>query len=152
MKGYFTQNVEHALGSNTSPITLTNAYTADGSNDVIISTGRMEELTLYVFYTMGAEETGNSIQVKLSTSYSRENDKNSQYWTPLTDAADVSTGSSALTGFEYSFTAAASAGTYDAFRLRFENLNDPAVWVQLKETGIAANGGSAYIVAIVGGH
>lgn len=151
MKGYFVQNIEEVIGSRATPATLTTSYTTDGTNDGIIATGRMEELTLYVYYTQGEGETGNTLEVKVSTSDKASNSKTSAYWVPLTDAAAVSSSVSAVTDFDYQFTAAAAAGTYEAFRIRL-TLNDPAVWVQVKESAVETNAGSVYVIAVVGGH
>jgi hypothetical protein len=150
MEGYFVQNTQDLIGTQASQVTLTGSYTTDGTNDSILSVGRMEELNLYVFYTMGTAETGNSIEVKVSFSDDPTNSKTAEYWAQSTGES-ISSGTNTVTNYEYSFAATAAAGTHEGFRLSIP-INDRAVWVQLKETGIAANGGSAYVVATVGGH
>jgi hypothetical protein len=139
----YTQNTINLIGSAASPVTLTGSYIA--GNSAILNLKKGDRVTLYVYYTMGTAESGNSIQAKL------EYMVNNTDTVLVQESAETITSSTVThTELEHSYTTTAAAGTYKAFPMRFE-ANDPYVKVSLKETGIAANGGSAYVIAIVNG-
>lgn len=94
---------------------------------------------------MGAAETSNSIQIKVQASPT-EIALDSVLWGRLTTTA-ASSGTVTHTNREDTFSAVSSAGTYDVFPIEITDLNTSYIKVSVKETGIAANGGSCYVVA-----
>lgn len=146
MANYTAQSSVNVLGSATTPVTLTGTYT---DNDVVVPIGYADQVTLYIGYTMGAAESGNSIQVKIDFA-DRNLDVSSTEWARSSSEAD-SSGTITLTLQERTFSAVAAAGTYDVFRIKLTDVNDKYMRVSVKETGIAANGGSCYVRATIGG-
>lgn len=143
----YIQNEIALLGTSAAPITLTNAYSdAEPANSAKASITLKNDVTLLVHYTMGAAETGNSIQVKVETADSYLA-IDSALWARRTREA-VSSGAVTLSAEEFTFTATKAAGTYDVFEIRLPELNANYIKVSVKETGIATNGGSCYIKAI----
>ena len=143
----FIQNAVTVLGSSASPVTLTGSYSDDNSG--LFKAAKGQKISLFVYYTMGAAESSNSIQVKVQTSPDRLA-IDSALWGRRTREA-VAAGTATLSVEEYTFTATQSAGTYDVIEIPLPNINTPYFKVSAKETGIASNGGSCYIKAVVSG-
>jgi len=137
-----------------SPIALADADTLTGSyatdNAVcIIDTKDINELTLFIFYTMGADETSNSIQIKIDTAQS-DLAVDSVLWARETAIVTVN-GTSTHTQVEHSFAATQAAATYDVFPIHLVDINAYRIRVSAKETGIAVNGGTFYLLAVTKG-
>lgn len=137
------QEHKDVVGSRTSPKLIAGSYTTNGFADNVIEIAVRQQVTLYVFYTMGATETGNSIQVRLSFSQSATNPKTSQYWARFT-AEEVTPTTITSTLPEFSFDSTTAAGTYQGFVINVP-ANHGAMWVQCKETGAASNVGSFFV-------
>jgi len=124
-----------------TPVTLTGSYAAARSAVIPIAMG--EQAILNIAYTMGAAETGNSLNFKIEFSTNG-----------VTYHQDISqttaSGAATLYKLEYTFAATGAAGTYDYIRFPLPIAEGYAkIWV--KETGIAANGGLCYVTATVSG-
>jgi hypothetical protein len=115
--------------------TLTTAYSGNAKE---FSTYGMEKMVLYVNYTTGAAETNNSIEIKVEFT-----PDNAAFYQE-TNAAD-SGGTTTLTQKEYTFVGASAATSYK-FSVPIE-LADNVVKVSIKETGVAANAGTATVLA-----
>ncbi len=127
-------------GTAASPTALTSSY-ADTA--AVFSVNKQNEMMLYVYYTMGAAETANSIQVRLSFSASSLA-ADSALW--AVETAEALSGSTiTLTRVERSFAAVSAAATYDVFCIPV-HLCDGYMRVDVKETGVSSNAGSCYIV------
>ena len=145
---YSSQGSVDLLGSAASVKTLTGSYTTDGTNDASLAVGGMSQVVLYIGYTMGTAETGNSLQLKIAFSPDSDTSASSRWFREVTSA--ISSGTVTLSLGEYTFTATGAAGTYDYIRLTVP-VCDAIMRVSVKETGIATNGGKVFIKALAGG-
>uniref|UniRef100_A0A6M3IWG5 Uncharacterized protein n=1 Tax=viral metagenome TaxID=1070528 RepID=A0A6M3IWG5_9ZZZZ len=114
--------------------------TASYVEGTVIECGNVNQVSLFVAYTMGAGETSNSIEIKTEfkpfggDSYYRE------------ASSDTVRGTVTLAPIEYSFAAVSAAGTYDNFVIEVP-ANCERLKVSAKETGKATNFGTCSILA-----
>jgi hypothetical protein len=142
MADYNVQNFDIGLiGSAASPVTLESAYGAARSG--VLHIGGAENVLLLVSYTTGAAETNNVISLKYELS------SDGTTYAQMTDIPFVS-GAGTVSYREDSFTGAA-AGTQYLFTVPLTNVCAKSLKVWAKETGVGANKGTCYIVAITGG-
>lgn len=140
------------IGSSGSPVTLTNAYTGTGQRSAWIDIRNADQAAIDVWYTMGATETSNSIQVLIE--FANPVSNSVDYSSLSTNAttgdnvrnASISTtsGTTTLTQQEYTFSAVSAAATYDSFQIQIP-LMSKFMRIGVKETGIATNGGGARV-------
>lgn len=99
------------------------------------------KLTLDGAYTMGASETGNTIEAIVESSTDRVN------WTALSND-NTSGATSTLTNREFQFTGV--DGDTDQFQI-FLDIAYKYVRVSFKETGVASNKGNVFVEATLVG-
>ena len=117
--------------------TLTAAYTGTGALiSRTIPTKNIFTIALDIFYTMGATETGNSIELAVDTSIDGTN------WTRIANDSS-SAGTSTLTRREFTFVGADAA--LSTIHLPINNITANYVRVSAKETGKATNFGTLAI-------
>lgn len=145
---YTVQTTNDLLGSAASVKTLTGSYTTDRTNDAYLPVGGMSEVVLYIGYTMGAAETGNSLQLEVSFSGDSDAIESSRWFNETNQSISGSTNT--LSKGEYTFSATGAAGTYDYFRVTVP-VCDKVMRVRVKETGIASNGGKVFVRALTAG-
>lgn len=126
--------------------TLTGSYVVQASPANINIEG-FDQVNLDVAYTMGTAETANSIQIKIEFANPIVGDPASTDWSQETSITTVS-GVTTILQHSYTFDAVSAAGTYDRFQIAIP-INSKYMRVSVKETGIAANGGTATIKAIL---
>lgn len=131
------RNSQYIVGTADTPATLTASYVAGSQIEV----ANAHTLALDIAYTMGAAETGNSMELIVEF----KNDADSTNWYQDT-AGSVSSGTSTVSKLSYTFAATGSAGTYDYIQIQVPVYSHFAR-VSVKETGIAANGGSCTVIA-----
>lgn len=140
-----SRTTTNAFGSEASPTVLTGSYVAGQP----IRLASSYQLGLDVAYAMGAAESGNSIQLKVEVANPLDDDNDGAAkpadteWYQLVSTS-ASGGTVTVTKAEYTFSAVAAAEAYDYFHISLPN-DSQWVKVSCKETGIAANGGSAYV-------
>ena len=119
--------------------TLTSSYVA---SDAVRVMG-VYQVGLDVGYTMGATETGNSVQ--LLVSFSNAEVPTSADWYQAVSES-TSSGVTTIALQNYTFAAVSAAATFDNFHLGFPV---DAIWVRVsaKETGVATNAGTLRIAA-----
>lgn len=141
--GAFKKKSAYIVGTEDTPVTLTGSYQAGNAYFV----GEAEQLALDVAYTMGTAESGNSLEVKIEFSPNKGGDTpgSDDWYREVTES--VSSGTITESLAERTFSAVSAAGTYDRFHL---SIPLDAMWVRVsvKETGIAANGGSVTVKAV----
>lgn len=126
-------------GTTRTASALTSAYTG---NNKAFAVGGYSKLNLDILYTTGAAETNNSIEVQIECSPDGTN------WYRIPNEA-ASGGTSTLTQREFTFVGASAATAYtisiglDIFY--------KYVKVSVKESGVAANAGTAYVEATLSG-
>lgn len=124
--------------------TLTGSYVASSA----VKIGKANQVTLDVAYTMGTAETLNSIEIKVEFANPvLLNEPVTTDWHQEA-AESVSGGTSTVSLFERTFTATQAAGTYDRFQIAIP-VSSKFFRVSVKETGIAANGGTVTVKAII---
>lgn len=118
-------------------IELESTYQAESATEATktFETGGFTKLTLDVSYTMGASETGNSIQVKLEGSPDRTN------WYRLSNE-EASSGTSTLSQREFTFTGT-NGGTATISIIL--DIGYKYMRVSCKETGVTTNKGNVYV-------
>jgi len=143
----FNHTVEPALGTTASPITLTAAYSGNVSS--AIKMDGADAVSLDVGYTMGTAETANSIQLKVEYADPTNGAPASTDW--MQEGNEATSGATTtVTLGERTFTATVAAATYDYFTVSLPlAAKHKYIRVSAKETGIAANGGSAVIRVIL---
>lgn len=125
-------------------VTLTGSYVAQTA-PTFIETSNVDQVTVDIAYTMGAAETGNSVEVKIEVANPLSGDPVSTDWHQLV-IKTVSTSSEDLNKKELTYGADSAAGTVDriSYNLPFSS---KFVRFSAKETGIAANGGTLTLKA-----
>jgi hypothetical protein len=130
-------------------ITLTGSYTGTQISSAI-AIKNSSQVMLDVAYTMGAAETSNSIQIKVEFANPAEvvntGDVASTDWHRQISESTTS-GTTTISLQEYTFSAVSAAATYDRFQIAIP-VCSRFIRVSAKETGIAANGGTATISII----
>ncbi len=120
-------------------VALTSAYQAENGSTPTksFSVGGYNRINFYALYTMGATETGNSVQFRVDVSPDGTN------WYALANDA-ASGGTSTLTAREFTFTGAdASTATISIILdIGYEYMR-----IAAKETGVATNAGSVFVEA-----
>ena len=141
--GYTYQDVQILIGSRTTTtITgeeLESTYDADATK--IIKTGGMAKINLNIRYGMGDSETTNSIQIKVSSSPTRN-----VYYQIVNES--VSGGTSTLVVRE--FTLVGADGTTRDFSLPLD-VQDEFMKIEFKETGVSSNKGNVFCEATLSG-
>lgn len=132
MGSRLVQKIIDIIGSPDEPATLTDAYAA-GLNG-IGNLASAEEAVLLVGYAMGAAETSNSIQFKITYG-----DGEDRFYTPVSNSNQTL---SKLA--EYTFSAAAAAEAFDELHIPIRT-DAKVVKIELKETGVASVAGSVYV-------
>jgi hypothetical protein len=144
---YGLQSPKALIGTPTTPVTLTNAYT--GNTYSLITSGAAM-ITFYLQYT--AQTGGNTVQLKIESSPNTTNDIDAA-GNPVTPLfyQDVSTAVAAgvvtLAPIEYTFT---NAGTTAKLIRILWPCADQEVKISLKETINAGTAGTASLAALVG--
>lgn len=140
---------EFIIGSQATRATLTNAYT--GNRSAAIKLGATDKFVLDIEYTMGATETANSVEVLVEFGTPISNPPSaspeSTEWYIKTSEV-ITAGVPVLTANGYQFVAASAAATYDRFQTPEIAASGEFVRVSIKETGVAANAGSASVKLI----
>jgi len=95
-----------------------------------------------ILYTMGAEETTNSIEIKIEDSVDGTN-----FYRLSNEAA--SAGTSTITAREFTFVGTNAAAATVSYRL---DISYPYLKVSAKETGVASNAGTVFIEGILAGN
>lgn len=127
-------------GTTITEVALPSSY--DTTVTKTFETGGFSELVLDISYTMGAAETSNSIEIKVEDSIDRTN------FYRLTNEA-ASAGTSTLTAREFTFVGTNAANAKFSYRL---DVTYKFLKVSCKETGVAANAGTVFVEAILGGY
>ena len=127
-------------GTTRTAVTLTAAYDVT-ANTKIFATGGMSKLNLDVLYTMGASETSNSIELRVSGSPDGTN-----FYRIPNEA--VSAGTSTLTAREFTFVGANAAAATISIGL---DIFYKYMEVSIKETGVATNYGTVYVEGTLSG-
>ena len=123
--------MESTYQTTESPTEATKSFECGGYSNVVFD----------VLYTMGTSETSNSIEIKLESSTDRTN------WTRL--PTDTTTGgTSTLAAREFTFVGTDGAAATTQIKL---DVNYKFMRISCKETGVAANKGSVYVEATLGG-
>lgn len=131
-------------------VTLTGSYVTQslathGTADWI-DLKNVDQVVLDVAYTMGAAETANSIQIKVEfANPATKTTPATTDWHQMIQET-ISGGTDTVAFLEYSFTAVSAAATYDRFQIPFP-VSSKFMRVSVKETGIAANGGTVTMKA-----
>ena len=145
MANYRRQDFKPVIGTSTTPITLTASYTDDDpDNSGIVHIGGAENVVLLIAYAMGASETSNTIQLKYELTGDYEN-----FYRVTNTTFSGGTGTVSLR--EDTFSATAAAEAYNYFVVELIDVNAKGLKIWAKETGIAANGGTLYVTAMVAG-
>ena len=114
-------------------VTLTADY---ADNAYVLPVGGMTKLSLDIDYAQGAAETGNICHFKIEHSTDETN------WHQL--VIDETTTVSDITAREWNITGDAALNVIIDIAYKF-------VKISVKESGVAANAGSATVVALVSG-
>ena len=128
------------IGTTRTTITLTALYDVANKTKIFETSG-YSKVNIDIFYTMGATETSNSIELRVESSPDRVN------WYRLANES-VSAGVSTLDAREFTFigsdatTATISIGLDIFYKY---------IRVSLKETGVLTNFGSVYCEATLAG-
>ena len=115
-------------GTTRTAVALTDAYDVTNKTK-IFETGGFPSLNLDCLYTMGASETTNSIELRVSCSPDRIN----FYRLPN---ESISAGTSTLTAREFTFVGANAAAATISLSL---DISYKYIEVSVKETGVATN-------------
>ncbi|MFQ5493572.1 MAG: hypothetical protein ACE5DX_05440 [Candidatus Dojkabacteria bacterium] len=140
------QSPRFIIGDQTTRYTLESTYTGDGISSAI-RVHNASQILLDVEYTMGAAEAGNSVELKVEFS---NLDTNPVTRTPAStewyqEAMETAVGGTVTVNLvERTFDAVSAAATYDRFEVAIPNAAQ-YVRVSIKETGVAANKGSASV-------
>ena len=145
------RSTQYVLGDQTTRKTLESTYTA-GNISTGFKTGNAVQGFVDIEYTAGAAETLNSIQVKFEFSDSIVGSADVQNHIPAAASTEwyqetteaVSAGTITETLAERTFAQVSAAATYDRFRIALP-LGHGYTRISIKETGVAANKGSASV-------
>lgn len=129
MSDYRVQPVVTAF----SAVTLTDDY---ADNGYVLAVGGMSKLSLDIAYAQGAAETGNICHLKVEHSTDGTN------WYQLT--IDSTDSVSDITAREWNITGDASLNV-------ILDIAYKQVKISVKESGVAANAGTATVVALASG-
>ena len=143
---YGLQKGEYVLGSADSDVTLTATY-ADNVHE--IDTEGLSYLTFYVTYTTGVGETDNDIDIKIDGAPDQSLPGEESVTFFQSTSSSTSSGVVTLSPQDYHFTGAL-AGTEYTFKF-FVPVADKKIKVSIKETGVAANFGTAMIKTLKSG-
>lgn len=121
-------------GTTRTSIALTTAYD-DAAGTKIFETSDYSKLNLDILYTTGAAETNNSIELRVECSPDRTN------WYRIPNDA-TSAGTSTITAREFTFVGASAATAY-AISIGLD-IFYKYMRISVKESGVAANAGTAY--------
>lgn len=128
-------------GTTRTSIALTNAYGV-ANKTKIFNTGGFSKVNFDILYTTGADETNNSIEVRLEGSPDGTN-----FYRLVNES--VSDGTSTLKEREFTFVGAAAATAY-AISLPVDVVYK-YMRISVKESGVAANAGTVYVEATLSG-
>lgn len=142
---YESQQIVPVIGTKSSTntrtsVALTNAYD-NAATTKIVEVGGYSKVDFAILYTMGASETGNSIEVRVDQSPDGVN----FYRIPN---ETVSGGSSVLSAREFSFVG--TNGTTSTISIGLD-IFYKYVRVSFKETGVASNAGSVFCEGTLSG-
>lgn len=146
---YFkSQDVRSLIGTKSesnviTPVALTASYqTESGSNPTkSFTTGGYSRAVFSVFYTMGATETANSVELRIEHSSDNVN------WTRIANDS-TSGGTSTLTAREFTFVGAnAALATISIFM----DIGYKYMRVAAKETGVVTNFGTVFVESTLSG-
>lgn len=130
-------------GTTLTGVTLESTYQNESATVATKSfkTGGYSKVSFGIFYTMGAAETANSIEVRIEQSQDNTN------WVRI--ANDSTSGAvSTLTAREFTFVGTnAALATIDIFL----DINYKYMRIALKETGVASAKGTVYVESTLGG-
>lgn len=145
---YCSQDILKLVGTKTpagvlTGVTLESTYQSESAAVATKSfeTGGYERIVFNIFYTMGATETTNSIEIKLEQSTDGIN------WVRIANDA-ASGGTSTLTAREFTFVGTnAALATISIFM----DIGYKYMRISAKETGVVTNKGNVYIEALASG-
>ena len=143
---YYTSQVTAVLigsksGTTRTPVTLSSGYDVTTDSVKIFETGGFSKVNFDILYTMGASETSNSIEMRVEVSPDRTN------WYRLPNESN-SSGTSTLTAREFTFVG--TNGTTATISIGLDSFYK-FMKVAVKETGVSANAGTAYVEATLSG-
>lgn len=128
-------------GTTRTSSTLTSSYDVT-ENTKILDTEGYSVFVLDILYTTGSGETNNSIEVRVEGSPDRVN------FYRLSNES-VSSGTSSLFQREFTFVGASAATAYDlSYRI---DISYKHMRLSVKESGVSANAGTAYVEATLAG-
>lgn len=128
-------NKVDVMGTESVPLTLTNAYTGQTKT---IDIADAEQLILFLQYTTGAAETSNSVELKLEFS---GDESGSNFYQETEEV--VAAGVAVITPIEHQLVGALAATTYRvalALPVAAKRMK-----ISAKETGVAANAGTVHV-------
>lgn len=131
-----------AMGHDNRTLDTGGAY-ADGTGNVV-NCSEHNQLILYIQYAMGSGESSNSLQVRMMFFSDRDADPDADTTAYQETSVNTVSGTGTVSLKEYTFSATQSAGTDDNIRLAIP-ITDHSFRVDVKETGIATNGGNVDI-------
>lgn len=144
---YPSQQVITLIGTRTvntlTGVELESTYQTTEASEAVKSfpSAGFSKASFGVFYTMGAAETSNSIEVKLEQSTDRTN------WVRIVNDS-TSAGVSTLTAREFTFVGTnAALATFDVFI----DINYKFMRIACKETGVASAKGNVFVEVTLGG-
>ncbi len=141
--GYTYQNVQILLGTRTTTTIvgeeLESTYAADATK--VMETGGMSKVNFNIRYTMGAAETTNSIEIRISTS------PTSNVFYQIVNE-NVSSGTSTL--LQREFTIVGVDASNRDFSLPLD-IQDEYLKIEFKETGASSNKGKVFCEATLSG-
>ncbi len=140
------KTTQFVIGDQSTRYTLESTYTGSGISGTLVVRNAVQ-LFLEIEYTMGAAETANSIEIKLEFADLAVDNRSIQ--PASTDwyreaIETLSAGTATINLLERTFAAVSAAATYDRFVLDIPGGHD-FMRVSVKETGVAANKGSASV-------
>jgi hypothetical protein len=144
---YGLQADKNIMGTETTPVTLTNSYAGNNAIQVVSGTAIT---TIYVQYT--AQTAGNSIQVKVEGSPDNPDPKTPQ-GPPVTSffyqdiSTSVAAGTATAVRVEYSYTSLTTGA--ERFRISFPTA-DRQMKISIKETVAAGSAGTASVRVLNG--
>lgn len=140
---FYKNQVPIVLVGSKSGNTRTSAALTDTFTDTtkIFETGGYAKLNLDILYTMGSAEAGNKIQLKLYSSSDREN------WYQLpTESNDTGVSTLLRRSFEFLGDDAAAANISIGLDIFYKYMK-----IEVAESGVAANAGTAFIEGTLSG-
>lgn len=138
MSNAFKKRKIYFVGTSSTPVTLTGTY----QNGTAIFVGEAEQVGLDIAYTMGTDETSNTLNVKIEFAGDDGDSTPSTWFQEITESA--SSGTITMLKAERDFDAVSAAGTADNIHVPIP-LDAKWVRISVKETGIDQNGGTVTI-------